>query len=272
MSTYVVGDIQGCATELHALMGKIKFKPDSDTLWVAGDMINRGPDNVAVLDTLMSLPNVQCVLGNHDLHFLAVANGQQTPKRKDTIHDLLDHPRLRVYVDWLQQLPLAHFDPNLDALMVHAGVPPIWSLTEVMTYANEVETCLRSQEAHRFLKAMYGNDPDKWDSSLEGMARLRVITNYLTRIRFCKPSGKVDLTHKADVAPTGYAPWFELSFRITAPTKILFGHWAALGGVTHGSISGLDTGCVWGASLSAMRLEDGKMYSTPAATEHVEIE
>ena len=265
MTTYAIGDIQGCADELERLLEKVNYSPASDRLLILGDMINRGPDNVRVLDRLMAAPDVQCVLGNHDLHFLAIARGNGTQKRRDTLDDLLNHPDRETYVDWLLQHPLAHYETEHDVLAVHAGVPPNWSLEEVLALSHEVDSVLRSPAHPDFFRVMYGNEPDFWEDRLDGMDRLRLITNYLTRIRFAREDGTINLTHKTDVAPPGFSPWFELPLAVHAPTRILFGHWAALGGVDHEKCIGLDTGCVWGRTLTAMRLEDGKRFSVDAS-------
>ncbi|MBO6558209.1 MAG: symmetrical bis(5'-nucleosyl)-tetraphosphatase [Pseudomonadales bacterium] len=264
MSTYVFGDVQGCATELQQLLEHIDYQQSEDHLWFVGDMINRGPDNAGVLDLLMQLPNVTCVLGNHDLHFMAIALGCQTQKRGDTVSDLLEHKRLQDYVDYLRQLPLIHYDKARDDLMVHAGLPPNLSTDTCLSLAAEVEQVIQSDQLESFLTAMYGNEPSAWDNNLMGMDRLRLITNYFTRLRFCTADGDIELLHKTDVAPEGYSPWFSFSRR--EETRILFGHWAALEGKVDAAFAvALDTGCVWGRHLTALRLEDNQLFSVPAA-------
>ena len=263
MNTYVIGDVQGCLKELEHLLVETGYQQSSDHLWLVGDMINRGPDNVGVMELLLTLPNVTCVLGNHDLHFLAVALGQQTAKGGDTIQDMLASPRLDDYTEYLRHLPLLHRDEERGLVMVHAGLPPNLDITKCMSLAAEVEAVLRSDEYPDFLAGMYGNEPANWNPDLTGMDRLRLITNYFTRMRFCTEEGELELLHKMDTAPEGYAPWF--NFERPDDVKVLFGHWAAMEGkVDSPHAIPLDTGCVWGRSLTAMRLEDGAFFSVPA--------
>ena len=263
MSTFVVGDIQGCYQELNDLLDKISFDTASDQLWVAGDLINRGPDNLKTINLLRQLPNTRIVLGNHDLHFLAVATTDRTPSRSDTLDDLVNDPQLDSITEWLRQQALAIYDNEFDLLVVHAGIPHIWSIQEAMGFAAEVEDVLRG-EAHRsFFENMYGNEPVQLTPELSDLDRWRVITNYFTRLRFCGPQGELELTTKTDIAPSGFAPWFD--YPRSEPTRILFGHWAAIEGKTSSpQFVALDTGCVWGRSLSALRLEDNKLFSVPA--------
>jgi bis(5'-nucleosyl)-tetraphosphatase (symmetrical) len=266
MSTYAIGDIQGCFAELTSLLQQVNYDQRTDHLWFVGDLINRGPDNVQALDLIMSLPNVTCVLGNHDLHFLAVACGAQTLNRKDTLSDLLASDRLPEYIEFLRNLPLIHFEtrgPDEQFLLVHAGLPPQLSVEQCLDLAGEVEAVLQSENPKPFLAAMYGNEPAVWQDNLTGMDRLRVITNYFTRLRFCNAAGEVELTHKEDIAPEGYDPWY--SFGRSDQLKVLFGHWAALeGNIDSDFAVPLDTGCVWGREMTAMRLEDGMMFSVPS--------
>ncbi len=263
MSTYVIGDIQGCFQELESLLKKVDYVESTDAIWCVGDMINRGPENVAVLELLMSLPNAQCVLGNHDLHFLAIALGRQTQKRGDTLDDLLSQPDLDRYVAYLLEQPLIHYDAASNTAMVHAGIPPQFDIETSLKLAGEVERTLRSGNPGEFLTAMYGNEPASWSPALSGMDRLRLITNYFTRLRFCQPDGTIELTHKTDIAPIGFDPWF--SFPRDDDLRILFGHWAALEGRVDSDFAvALDTGCVWGRELTALRLEDQQLISVPA--------
>jgi bis(5'-nucleosyl)-tetraphosphatase (symmetrical) len=266
MSTYAIGDIQGCFSELKALLEKIHFDKRCDTLWLLGDLVNRGPQNLETLHYLMSLPNVISVLGNHDLHFMAVATGCHKASQSDTLSDILESTDLPDIIEWLRNRPLVHFDKKLGYLMVHAGLPKIWSMSESLNYANEVEQAIRGQNFKAFLSEMYGNHPANWSPKLEGMERLRVITNYLTRLRYCKADGEMDLIQKETNTPPGYEPWFNYyPTRLENGMTILFGHWAALEGVTgHQNIIGLDTGCLWGRELTALRLEDRRMYSVPS--------
>lgn len=263
MNTYAIGDIQGCRIELELLLKESGYLQSEDHLWFVGDLINRGPDNAGVLDLLMQLPNVTCVLGNHDLHFLAVAMGSQTEKRGDTLSDLLTSKRLDTYIDYLRGLPLIHYDQERDIAMVHAGLPPNLDTYRCLELAGEVEQVLKTGGVEEFLSAMYGNEPAQWSEQLTGMDRLRLITNYFTRLRFCKEDGEIELLHKTDVAPPGYSPWF--SFPRPDQTRILFGHWAALEGKVDTDFAvALDTGCVWGRHLTALRLEDDKTFSVPS--------
>ena len=263
MSTYVIGDIQGCYDEFVQLLELVQFDSASDDLWLVGDLVNRGPYNVAVMDLIISLPKTVAVLGNHDLHFLAVALGKQQQMRKDTMTDLLNSSRLSDYIEYLRHLPLIHYDRARDVAMSHAGLPPQLDIETCCCLAREVETVLKSEDHPAYFEAMYGNDPDTWSDSLTGMDRLRHITNFLTRIRFCTAAGKLELTHKTNVAPSGYAPWF--TFPRQDATHILFGHWAALEGRADSSfVTALDTGCVWGRDLTALRLEDRALFRTPA--------
>ena len=266
MNTYAIGDIQGCFSEFIALLEKVNFNKDDDQLWLVGDLINRGPQNLETILFLKSLPNVTCVLGNHDLHFLAVATGVHKASKSDTLHDLLASPDLPEIIEWLRHLPLIHLNPSQRYLMVHAGLPSIWSSAEALSYADEVHTVLRGDNYQTFLKAMYGNQPAIWSSNLKGMDRLRVITNYLTRLRYCKVDGEMDLIHKDQVIPLGFDAWFDHHPEVLEnDMTILFGHWAALQGVTgRKNILALDTGCLWGRQLTAFRLEDKQFFSVPS--------
>lgn len=260
MSTYAVGDIQGCFDEFQALLKKCRFNPHKDKLWLVGDLINRGKKNIQTLDYLIELgDSVKLVLGNHDLHFLAMAKGNGKPSRSDTIQDLLEHQNCDLYVHWLRQHPLVYTDQTLDYVMVHAGLPPIWSISTCLERAREVETILSGDSYESFLSVMYGDEPSEWDDQLKGMDRIRLITNYFTRMRYCTRNARLELNHKTTDQPTGFSPWF--TFRRPEQTQILFGHWAALDGVTNNeNTHALDTGCVWGRRLTAMRLEDRKIF------------
>ncbi|MFP6806947.1 MAG: symmetrical bis(5'-nucleosyl)-tetraphosphatase [Pseudomonadales bacterium] len=265
MSTYAFGDIQGCYSELQNLLGIIEFDESLDELWFVGDLINRGPNNVETLDFIMSLPHARIVLGNHDLHFLAVATGCHEASPKDTFTDLLEHPKLQEYVDWYRTQPLLVHDELSDCIMVHAGIPPIWNLSTCLERAREVEEVLRGANYQSFLKNMYGNEPAQWSDELNGDARLRIITNFFTRMRFTTTTGTLELKHKTKQRPPGYAPWFEHLSLLDDKLTVLFGHWAALDGVTNiESRIGLDTGCIWGRRLSAYRIEDKRPFTTPA--------
>ena len=265
MATYAIGDIQGCLIPLQTLLKQIAFNPDKDTLWVAGDLVNRGPASLETLSFLYRLrDSIRIVLGNHDLHLLAVAAGYRQLNPTDTLKDILESPGRDHLLAWLRQQPLVHHDAALGYTMVHAGIPPQWSIAQAVSYSAEVEKVLQGPEVNRFLKNMYGNEPNCWDEALEKEDRWRVITNYLTRMRFCTPTGILDLKTKAgiDNAPAGYLPWYAHKNRKTDNDTILFGHWAALEGkADHDRVFALDTGCVWGKQLTAMRLEDRALFS-----------
>lgn len=265
MATYAIGDIQGCYESLQCLLEKIAFNPELDKLWLVGDLINRGPDSLATLRFLFSIRHsVEFVLGNHDLHFLAVAYGLRKQSQNDTLDALLNAPDRQQLIDWLIQGKLLHTDEALGFTMVHAGIPPIWSLHQAQAHAREVEAVLQSRYCQEFLSSMYGNQPNRWKNKLIGMDRLRLITNYFTRMRFCSDEGMLELETKENMAaaPLGFAPWFSFPLRKIANDRIIFGHWAALEGQAHTpNIFALDTGCVWGGSLSALRLEDQQLFS-----------
>jgi bis(5'-nucleosyl)-tetraphosphatase (symmetrical) len=265
MSTYAIGDIQGCMEPLQRLLNHINFDPQRDRLWLAGDLINRGPDSLGVLKFLYAIrESISFVLGNHDLHFLAVAFGYRKPGKSDTLDALMQADERDQLVNWLRTGKLLHHDEQVNFTMVHAGIPPQWDLTKAMRCAREIETLLQTEEIHRFLPAMYGNSPNIWSEQLIDEERWRVITNYLTRMRFCTNEGELELETKTEAAeaPPGFSPWFAHSHRKTASDNIIFGHWAALAGHANTpNVFALDTGCVWGGSLTALRLEDKKIFS-----------
>lgn len=255
MSAYLVGDIQGCDAPLERLLQKIDFSPSRDQLYVLGDLVNRGPDSAGVLRRLMAMgSSVQCVLGNHDLHLLAVAAGASTRKRLDTLDDLLQAPDRQAMLDWLRQQRMAIFAEGI--LMVHAGVLPAWTPDKTLALAAEFEAVLRSDDLTAFWHQMYGNHPDAWHDDLQGTDRLRVIVNALTRLRFCSADGVMEFHVKegADAAPEGFMPWFDVPGRQTAHVPVAFGHWSTLGWLGRPDVLALDTGCVWGGYLSALKL------------------
>lgn len=264
MSTYAIGDIQGCYQPFRRLLDQIQFDPAKDTLWIAGDLVNRGPQSLEVLRFLFSIrDSVIAVLGNHDLHLLGVAYANRKPGKQDTLTELLNAPDREVLLSWLRHLKIMHTDTALGYAMVHAGIPPQWTLNQAQLCAQELETVLRSDNFSIFLKDMYGNQPESWDDALTGNDRLRLITNYFTRMRFCRADGTLDLITKdsANEAPEGFIPWFAHPHRKTVNDHILFGHWAALEGKTNTpNVYALDTGCVWGGQLTAMRLEDKQFF------------
>ncbi len=272
MSTYAIGDIQGCFREFHALLDLIDFRPSSDRLWLVGDLINRGPGNAETMDLVLSLPDPVIILGNHDLHFLAVATNCHRSVPQDTFGDLLARNDLDDLIEWFRHRPLIHHDSRLGYTMVHAGLPPIWDLDTCLERAREVENSLQGEHFRSFLENMYGNTPDRWHDTLAGNDRLRVITNYFTRMRFCTADGRLELQHKTTIQPQGYAPWFRHPAPAHEGLRILFGHWAALEGKTDNpDVIALDTGCVWGRALTAIRLEDGRFFSVPACTPHTQV-
>lgn len=260
MANWAIGDIQGCFSDLCCLLEKIAFGPEQDTLWLVGDLVNRGPESLEVLRYVKSLgDSARVVLGNHDLHLLAAAMTSLGPRAKDTFTDILTAPDREELLDWLRGQPLLVRDKALGYVMTHAGIPPIWSIDKAEELAREVATALQSEHAEDFLTAMYGNEPECWSDELEGLVRLRVITNYLTRMRFCTAAGQLDLVDKTHSHSdrSGFKPWFEHPLQLSAGEDIVFGHWAALvGESSNPRTHALDTGCVWGNSLTAMRLED----------------
>lgn len=271
MSLYCAGDIQGCAQAFEQLLAHIDFSPSRDTLYLLGDLVNRGPDSTAVLRRCMALEgSVRVLLGNHDLHLLAVAVGARAPSRRDTLHDLLAEPDRAILLDWLRRQPLArqvrHGGEEL--LLVHAGVLPSWTAQQTLQRADEVQAVLGSSDWPDFLRQMYGNEPRGWRENLQGTERLRVIVNALTRLRFCTPQGEMDFSSSegAASAPPGLLPWFEVPTRLTRGQLIAFGHWSTLGWMNRPDLLGLDTGCVWGGSLSAVRFG-----TTLAEREHLQV-
>lgn len=258
MALYCVGDIQGCDDAFERLLAIIGFSPSRDTLYVLGDLVNRGPDSAAVLRRCITLgDSVRPLLGNHDLHLFAAAYGTRRPSRRDTLQGILLAPDRDEMLEWLRHQPLARrvHHGGGDLLMVHAGVLPQWTADETLAYAGEVEAVLQSREFAGFLQQMYGNSPDLWSPELQGTDRLRVIVNALTRMRFCSPEGRMDFesTESASEAPPGLVPWFDAPGRRTLNTLIAFGHWSTLGWLDRSDVLGLDTGCVWGGCLSAVR-------------------
>lgn len=266
MSVYLVGDIQGCDSALQRLLDKIAFSPSRDTLYLLGDLVNRGPDSAGVLRRLMAFGGAaQSLLGNHDLHLLALAYGVRRPHRNDTLDRILNAPDRAAMLEWLraQSMAILTTIQQRPLLMVHAGVLPGWTAAETLALAQEVQTVLRGVELADFLRSMYGDQPRRWDDSLRGADRLRVIVNALTRLRFCSAEGAMEFGTKdgADAAPPGYLPWFEVPQRRTASVTVAFGHWSTLGWLDRPDVIAMDTGCVWGGCLSALRLGDAQPAS-----------
>ncbi|MEC9405913.1 MAG: symmetrical bis(5'-nucleosyl)-tetraphosphatase [Pseudomonadota bacterium] len=267
MSHWIVGDLQGCYEDFMRLMEAIRFDPAEDRLWIAGDLVNRGPASLETLRAVYALRDrVDCVLGNHDLHLLAEAAGV-APKSQPDLRPILDASDAHDWLAWLARRPLAIHLESFNTLIVHAGVHRDWTLDEVLHYSSMVETRLADHTRPAFLKSMYGNHPDQWSTQHHEADRLRLIVNCLTRMRFCRPDGSLDFAAKGH--PTSEAaaalPWFALPDRRTRDTQIVFGHWSTLGTVQwpEHNVVGLDTGCVWGGSLTALRLEDGALVAVP---------
>jgi bis(5'-nucleosyl)-tetraphosphatase (symmetrical) len=253
---YLVGDVQGCCSPLERLLATLDFSPSRDHLYVLGDLVNRGPDSLGVLRKLSALGNAAtCLLGNHDLHLLAVAQGVRKPHRSDTLNGILDAPDRAHWLHWLTRQRLAVHEHGW--LMVHAGVVPQWDAAQTVALASEVESMLRSADLGAFLNQMYGSEPSRWDDELQGIARWRCVVNSLTRLRFCTADGTMEFNTKegAGAAPEGLMPWFEVPGRRTAGTPVAFGHWSTLGLVNRDDLLSLDTGCVWGGQLTAVRVD-----------------
>jgi len=259
MATYAVGDVQGCCDELERLLDALRFDPAADRLWFVGDLVNRGPRSLDALRLVHGLGDrAVVVLGNHDLHLLAVARGGARLKRgDDSLQPILDAPDRERLLDWLQSRPVLHHDAALGVTMIHAGLPPQWNLALARSCAAELEAALGSEHSGRLFGAMYGNRPDRWRDDLEGDDRLRFITNALTRLRVCDRDGRLLLELKGPPAqmPPGAIPWFRVPQRRSAGSRIVCGHWSALGYLDEGGVLALDTGCVWGGALTAQRLD-----------------
>lgn len=271
MSTYAIGDIQGCQQELLNLLNAINFDPANDQLWFVGDLVNRGP---ASLDTLRFVRDLGTsaitVLGNHDLHLLAIAFTDTRPRKKDTLDSVLAASDCDELLDWLRRQRLLHHDPTVGYTLVHAGIAPHWDLRQAQDCATEVQAVLSGKHYREFFKHIYGNEPDTWNNKLEGLDRWRYTVNVLTRMRYCYPDGRLALGEKEPPGsqPRGLKPWFELKQRRNRDQKIVFGHWSTLrlSGVdyTVHNVFPLDTGCIWGGRLTALRLEDKKEFSVPS--------
>ncbi len=254
---YLLGDLQGCGDPLHRLLDEVAFSPSRDHLFVLGDLVNRGPDSLGVLQRLRALgASATCLLGNHDLHLLAVAHGVRKPHRSDTLDPILQAPDRADWLNWLRHQKLAVQAHGW--LMVHAGVPPQWDAAQTLALAAEVEAMLRGPELADFLPQMYGNEPDRWSDDLQGVPRWRCAVNALTRLRFCATDGTMDFLTKdgAGAAPEGFMPWFEVPGRRSEGQPVAFGHWSTLGFINRDDLLSLDTGCVWGGHLTAVRLTD----------------
>jgi bis(5'-nucleosyl)-tetraphosphatase (symmetrical) len=262
MATYAVGDIQGCYHELEQMLELVEFDNHTDKLWLVGDLVNRGADSLSVLRLVKSMGNAAItVLGNHDLHLLAVAAGVAELNQSDTLDEILDAPDRDELLTWLRQQRMLHVQDNF--VLLHAGLLPGWDVEQAQQLAHEVEQALRGDSYVPFLEKMYGNKPNHWDESLTGYNRLRVITNSLTRMRICTVKGEMQFKFKGepgDVPEEGYLPWFDVPQRASADATVVFGHWSALGLIIKSNVIALDTGCLWGGALTAIRLEDRKVF------------
>jgi bis(5'-nucleosyl)-tetraphosphatase (symmetrical) len=257
MSIYAIGDIQGCADELHRLLDRLRFDPARDRLWFTGDLVNRGPGSLEVLRLVHSLDACSVVvLGNHDLHLLALASGNTKHAKKSNLGAVLEAPDRDALLHWLRHRPLMHHDATRGFTLVHAGLPPQWSLAEALAGARELEEVLRGPRYREYLFAMYGNEPGRWSPHLAGMERLRYITNCLTRLRYCTADGTLALKEKGTLAtrPKSLIPWFQCPERKTRGDRIIFGHWSSLGYWDKDNVWGIDSGCLWGGHLTALRV------------------
>lgn len=266
MSTYVIGDLQGCFETLQALLKRIRFNRQQDTLWFVGDLVNRGAGSLACLRFVRSLgPSAKVVLGNHDLHLLAVAEGFATQSQLDTLDPILTAADRHTLLDWLRRRPLLHVEGGF--AMVHAGLMPEWSWATAQNLAHEVEAQLRGPNFRRVLSAMYGDQPIQWRDDLPGQARRRFIINTMTRMRALDQQGRHQLKFKSGLAqmPVGLQPWFDYPSVRRAKRLLYTGHWSAIGYLRQGQIVALDTGCIWGGSLTAVRLDDQKRFTQPSA-------
>ncbi len=258
MATWAIGDVQGCAAELEALLDRIGYSPARDRLWFVGDLVNRGPRSLDVLRLVAGLgDSAVVVLGNHDLHLLAAARGAGLRDGDESLAPVLAAPDRARLLDWLQSRRMLHHDPALGRVMIHAGLPPQWTLDSARGCAADLEQVLQGEASGAFFARMYGNQPDLWRDDLEGMDRLRFTVNALTRLRACDAEGRMLLKLKGPVArlPTGTMPWFRVPGRRSAGHRVVCGHWSALGYHDADGVLALDTGCVWGGTLTARRLD-----------------
>jgi bis(5'-nucleosyl)-tetraphosphatase (symmetrical) len=261
MTTYAIGDIQGCYSELQQLLDQIRFDPAQDKLWLVGDLVNRGPDSLQVLRLVKSLgESAITVLGNHDLHLLAVAVDEAELHHSDTLDEVLNAADRDELLTWLRQQRLLHAENGY--VLVHAGLLPQWSVKQAVALAQEVESALRSDDYSTFFEHMYGNAPRGWSDDLSGYKRLRVITNAFTRMRICTTQGEMEFKFKGEVEkiPAGYLPWFDIPKRKSHDATVIFGHWSALGLRVTPNVIALDTGCLWGGPMTAIRLDDRQIF------------
>jgi len=270
MATYAIGDIQGCFQELNNLLDLISFSETDDYLWLTGDLVNRGPESLKTLRFIKSLGDrAITVLGNHDIHLLAAAQANKS-HRKDTFDEIFSSPDRGELLNWLRQQPLFHHDERSGYSMLHAGVAPQWDLVKMQSLANEVEEVLRSDNYPEYLAHIYGNVPDIWSDNLQGWKRLRCITNFFTRVRYCNENGQMEFSEKGPPGSQadGWKPWYEIKNRESADLKIIFGHWSthklahelSENNIGNHNVFPIDTGCLWGGELTAFRLEDGALF------------
>ncbi len=275
MSTYAIGDLQGCYSELQDLLDKINFDETNDQLWFVGDIVNRGPESLACLRFVKSLgTNAKTALGNHDLHLLAIANKVRKPHRKDTFDEILNAEDSKELFDWIRQQPLLVTNTDLNFTMVHAGLPPQWTLEQAKQLAQETESLLQSKQFDDFIHNMYGDQPDTWSDTLKDDDRHRFIINAFTRIRYLDKNGKLDIKENGapGTQPKSLTPWYAIPERKTKKDKIIFGHWSTVhlgneNNFKQYNVYPLDTGCLWGGELTAMRLQDEKLFSVPSQQE-----
>lgn len=263
MAVYAIGDVQGCFDELQSLLRLIHFNPRQDRLWFAGDLVNRGPKSLETLRFIKDLGNrAVSVLGNHDLHLIAAAHGYPISGDDHTLDAILCAPDRDALINWLRQQPLLHHDDTLGYTMIHAGLPPQWDLALARRCAQEVESCLRGDRFSDFIEHMYGNKPRQWSDDLSGWKRLRFTVNCLTRLRFCDDQGRLELEYKGPPGsqPPEYRPWFELPDRKSKDMNIVFGHWSTLGRRNDAGVFPLDTACLWGGELTALRLDTAPQW------------
>ena len=261
MATYAIGDLQGCFGSLQELLGEIGFREAEDRLWFVGDLVNRGPQSLEILRFVKALgERALSVLGNHDLHLLMVAEGHAKLHRQDTLGAVLGAPDRDELLTWLRGLPLMHVDG--DYAMVHAGLLPSWSIDKAVELARETEHTLQGSGWRGLMAQMYGNQPDRWDDALSGHERSRVVINAMTRMRVCTVDGRMEFSHKGGVedSPPGYMPWFAVPGRKSAGSTVICGHWSAIGLRAEENLLALDSGCLWGQKLSAVRLEDRRIF------------
>lgn len=261
MATYAIGDVQGCFSALQRLLDKIRFDAARDRLWFVGDLVNRGPDSLAVLRFVKNLGDrAVAVLGNHDLHLLMVAEDCAKPLKNDTLQEVLEAPDRKELLDWLRCQRIMYTDCGF--VMVHAGLLPSWSVEKALSLAREVEDALRGENYRELVERMYGNHPPQWRDDLTGIDRLRVIINAMTRLRVCTERGVMEFAHKGkpENAPRGYLPWYDVPGRANRDATIICGHWSALGLLLRDDVLALDTGCLWGGNLSAVCLENRRVF------------